>query len=96
MMPFLPRAIGLTLQSALRKIYCCVYISIYLLNSSNMFCPSREGIMCPKENVNTHLCSEGRKHKKAEKLSLVLSFQAPIRSGFFSWFVQNIVSTCQS
>jgi hypothetical protein len=49
--------------------------------------------MCPKEKLNTHLCSEGRKHRKAEKLRILLSFPAPIRSGRFSLFVENIVST---
>jgi hypothetical protein len=49
--------------------------------------------MCPKENLNTHLCSEGRKHQKTEKLRLLLSFPAPIRSGRFSLFVENKVYT---
>jgi hypothetical protein len=92
-MTFFPRATGLTLKSVEIKIDCCASLSIDLLNSSDSFSPSREGIMCPKANINTHLCSEGRKHQKAEKSPLFLSFPAPIRSGRFSLFVENVVST---
>jgi hypothetical protein len=92
-MKFLPRAIWLTLQSVQMKKGCCVSVSIELLNSSNIFCPSIEGIMCPKANLNTHLCSEGGKHQKAENLCLLSSLPAPIRSGRFSLFVGNVVST---
>jgi hypothetical protein len=92
-MTFFPRAIGLTPQSVQREIDLCVSIIIDLLNSSNSFSPSRERIMCPKVILNTHICSEGRKHRNAEKLRILLSFPAPIRSGRFSLFVENIVYT---
>jgi hypothetical protein len=93
MVIFLTRAIGLTLQCVHRKIDFRVSVSIDFLNSSNIFCPISEGIMCPKVNLNAHLCSEGRKHRITEKLHLLLSFSAPIRSGRLFFLVENIVST---
>jgi hypothetical protein len=43
-----------------------------------------------------HVRSEGRKHLKHEKLRILLSFPAPIRSRRFSLFVENAVSALKN